>query len=163
MWLIHLANLRVMYECQGTLVRRGGVLGVEVVVVVVGVGSALLLVVEVVRATYDCRKVSLRCSSFSSSSIIIIPLLLLLAPPLSPSPTYLTPLLLLLLFPLPLLAPSEWTNKWSLVVEMTKRCSGLRHFANEAVKGGAALRRARARSGLVGSSHPPPPPPPSPC
>lgn len=22
-WLIHLANLRVMYECQGTLVRRG--------------------------------------------------------------------------------------------------------------------------------------------
>lgn len=23
LWLIHLANLRVMYECQGTLVRRG--------------------------------------------------------------------------------------------------------------------------------------------
>lgn len=23
-WLIHLANLGVMYECQGTLVRRGG-------------------------------------------------------------------------------------------------------------------------------------------
>lgn len=22
-WLIHLANLRVMYECQGTLVRAG--------------------------------------------------------------------------------------------------------------------------------------------
>lgn len=22
-WLIHLANLRVMYECQGTLVRQG--------------------------------------------------------------------------------------------------------------------------------------------
>lgn len=24
-WLIHLANLRVMYECQGTLVRQGEV------------------------------------------------------------------------------------------------------------------------------------------
>lgn len=66
-WLIHLANLRVMYECQGTLVRRG-----ERWVNAGSVGWVYFLVfcflLRRVRMLFGCRAVSLRPGSLLSST-----------------------------------------------------------------------------------------------
>lgn len=88
-WLIHLANLRVMYECQGTLVRRvhaGSVGWVDV-----GVFFFFLKGGATCKMVFGCRVVSLRAGFLLPST---------------PPPCCLSV-----------------QNKWSLDVEMTKRCT----------------------------------------
>lgn len=66
-WLIHLANLRVMYECQGTLVRQGDrrvcVYSVDMVSVYFWKVGGLH-----VKMLFGCKVVSLRCTVFSPHS-----------------------------------------------------------------------------------------------
>lgn len=91
-WLIHLANLRVMYECQGTLVRRG---------------RAKCLLAQWVG--WMCMIFFLPFFGRRSTCEDALRLQNGLLPFAPPS------------------LPSQWTNKWSLDVEMTKRwteCTG---------------------------------------